>query len=200
MDRHYFNEIVGLRLYLALWVAIGHGMQTSGIIVPHNPIQAVLLNGHAAVVLFMIVSGFVITNLLIDKQEPYTPYIVRRFFRLYPAYVVAALIGYLVSGLWVDVVTQVPWHDIAGWKTYAQSIIELEEEVRENLPWHLAAHAVMLHGLIPVEILNRAAMLSCPPPGAYRSSGNSISWRLWCWRRHAGPFGLSRLRPSRSCC
>lgn len=174
MNKHYFNEIVGLRTYLAVWVAVGHGMQTAGIVVPHNPIQTILLNGHAAVVLFMIVSGFVITNLLLDKQEAYAPYIVRRFFRLYPAYVIAALVGYLVSGLWVDVVTQVPWQGIPGWNDYAQSIIDLDYEVRENLPWHLAAHAVMLHGLIPVEVLDRAAMTFLPAAWSI-----SLEWQFY---------------------
>ena len=81
----YFNDIVGLRCFIALWVAVGHGLQTSGYLKPTNALMKPLLNGHAAVVVFMIVSGFVITSLLMVKSERYPRYITRRFFRLYPA-------------------------------------------------------------------------------------------------------------------
>lgn len=46
-DKVYFDEIVGLRTFLALWVAIGHGLQTSGFVKATNPVMALLLNGDA---------------------------------------------------------------------------------------------------------------------------------------------------------
>ncbi len=104
----YFTEIVGLRIYLAAWVAIGHALQLAGFLKATNPLLRILLSGHDAVILFMIVSGFVITNLLVAKQEPYLPYITRRFFRLFPAYVLACVAGYLLIDDWAYIVDTVP--------------------------------------------------------------------------------------------
>jgi peptidoglycan/LPS O-acetylase OafA/YrhL len=45
---------------------------------------------------FMVLSGFVITQLLILKKEPYGTFILRRYMRLIPAFAVGSLLGILV--------------------------------------------------------------------------------------------------------
>lgn len=170
----FFHEIVGLRIYVALWVAIGHGLQLSGFMVGSNPVTKFLLSGHAAVVVFMIVSGFVITNLLLGKQESYPRYIVRRFFRLYPAYVVCCIAGYLLTDDWLALVREVPWQDAAGWRRYVGSIAELDLERTVNFWPHFGLHATMLHGVVPDQVLNRAAMTFLPVAWSI-----SLEWQFY---------------------
>jgi len=170
----FFHEIVGLRIYLALWVAIGHGLQLSGLMAGSNPVLKFFLNGHAAVALFMIVSGFVITNLLLAKRESYPRYIVRRFFRLYPAYVVCCIAGYFLADDWLAIVREVPWQDAAGWQAYARSIAELDHEITSNFWPHFGLHATMIHGAVPDQVLNRAAMTFLPAAWSI-----SLEWQFY---------------------
>lgn len=170
----FFDEIVGLRIYLALWVAVGHALQMSGFLEPSNPLLGILLNGHAAVVVFMIVSGFVITNLLLVKQEGYGRYITRRFFRLFPAYVFCCVVGYFLADDWARLMPAVSWANSTGWQAYAASVYEIYDEVTLNVWPHLALHAVMLHGAIPDQILNRAAMTFLPAAWSI-----SLEWQFY---------------------
>lgn len=170
----YFDQIVGLRLYMALWVCLGHGLQLAGFLERSNPLLKVALNGHSAVLVFIIISGFVITNLILSKNESYPRYIIRRFFRLYPAYVVCCVLGFLLSGAWSDIVQQVPWQDMAGWQGYASLIFELESEAKGNFLPHFLWHSVMLHGIVPVEVLPRAAMTFLPAAWSI-----SLEWQFY---------------------
>lgn len=170
----FFNEIVGLRAWLALWVAMGHGLELSGFLRRTNPVLKFLLDGHAAVVVFMIVSGFVITNLILTKQEAYPQYITRRFFRLFPAYFVCCIFGFLLAGPWLTVVRDVPWQDAAGWADYSRSIFELNDQVKNNFLPHFLLHLTMLHGLVPAEILNRSAMTFVPAAWSI-----SLEWQFY---------------------
>jgi len=169
----FFTDIVGLRIYLALWVAVGHGLQLSGFLERSNPLFSLLLRGHDAVILFMIVSGFVITNLLIVKQESYSRYIVRRFFRLYPAFVLACVAGYLLIDDWYFIVQNVPWQS-AAWSSYSRGIGELQAQATTNLPPHMIAHALMIHGAIPNEVLSRSAMTLLPAAWSI-----SLEWQFY---------------------
>jgi peptidoglycan/LPS O-acetylase OafA/YrhL len=130
-------------------VAIEHGLQLSGFMEGSNPLLKLFLNGHAAVVVFMIVSGFVVPNLLLGKQESYPQYIVRRFFQLYPAYVICCIVGYFLADYWLALVRAVPWREAAGWQSYVGSIAELEFERSVNFWPHFGLHATMLRGLVP---------------------------------------------------
>lgn len=169
----FFYEIVGLRTYLALWVAVSHGLQSAGYLQESNLALKFLLDGHTPVVIFIIVSGFVITNLIITKDEPYPQYIIRRFFRLFPAFFICCVIGLLISGTWSEFVRQVPWQD-SLWEKYSRSIFELENEVKENFIKHSILHITMLHGLVPVEILNRASMTFLPAAWSI-----SLEWQFY---------------------
>ena len=94
--------------------------------------------GGVAVDGFMILSGFVMTQLLLSKDQPYGKYIIRRFMRLMPAFAVCILITFLLRGL-----------------TYGHVPEEVGREISETkyVWWHLGAHALMLHGVVPGVIL-----------------------------------------------
>ena len=75
-----FAPIEGLRAWLAWGVFFGHIVLFAGLSRLGIPRGA----GEVAsdcVQVFIIVSGFVITHLLLAQQESYASYIARRFFR-----------------------------------------------------------------------------------------------------------------------
>jgi peptidoglycan/LPS O-acetylase OafA/YrhL len=152
---------------------LGHGLQISGYLSLKGPLE-ILLKGGAAVTIFIIISGFVITHLLLRGRDTYPEYIVRRFFRLYPAYFMCGLAGFLISGMWPSVVHSVPWETAEGWSAYAKTIDEISFETRHNALPHIALHAVMLHGLVPNEVLNHAAWTLLSPAWSL-----SLEWQFY---------------------
>lgn len=101
----HLPELDALRGAAALVVLLNHGQQTwiaagapSWIAHPrHNPLVYLLVNGHASVILFFLLSGFVLTlPQLRERAQPYPQFILRRFLRIYPPFFVAlavALVG-----------------------------------------------------------------------------------------------------------
>jgi peptidoglycan/LPS O-acetylase OafA/YrhL len=80
-----FPELEGLRAYFALTVVVGHIFEFMPYKLP-GPIKTVLSPGYP-VQNFMVLRGFVITHLLIVKQEAYSAYLTRRAARLLPIYI-----------------------------------------------------------------------------------------------------------------
>jgi peptidoglycan/LPS O-acetylase OafA/YrhL len=174
MQREFFAPVVGLRAYLALWVAIGHALVLAGFQKQQNALIAFLLRSDAAVSVFIVLSGFVITNLLVTGREAYGPYIVRRFFRLFPAYAVCCVLGFVTLPYWVSAVRSVPWHDAPAWHDYRAMVEEIATETWLR-PWpHLVLHATMLHGVVPAEVLNRAATTFLPAAWSI-----SLEWQFY---------------------
>lgn len=169
----HFSALEGLRAWLAIWVAIGHGLQTSGYLTLSG-IGSLLLAGDAAVHVFIILSGFVISHLLISRRERYIPYITRRFFRLFPAYFFACALGYGAMHLWPEVVTNVSWAEAPGWAAYKESVLEIAGQSLNNTIAHGLLHLTMLHGIVPTEILPRAAMTFLPAAWSV-----SLEWQFY---------------------
>src|ERR1700761_6670467 len=55
--------------------------------------------GRSAVILFFVLSGFVLAYSLNKNPLPYSGYVVKRVFRIYPTFLVAILISYLLHSL-----------------------------------------------------------------------------------------------------
>lgn len=168
---HHFAPIEGLRGYLALWVAIGHGMQTAGFLTLPGPLK-LLMAGEQAVFVFVILSGFVITNLLLQDKERYGAYITRRFFRLFPAFVAACAAGYLVMPLWVEVVQHTAFRQDGS--AYATRLYEIANQTRQHTGIHALWHALMLHGLLPNEWLSVSSMTFLPAAWSI-----SLEWQFY---------------------
>jgi peptidoglycan/LPS O-acetylase OafA/YrhL len=67
---------------------------------PGTSPEHVITFSSPSVLVFVIVSGlFVITHVILQKQESYWPYITRRFFRIFPLFAVTCVIGFFTSGL-----------------------------------------------------------------------------------------------------
>ena len=144
-------EIEGLRAILAWWVVADHCLGVSGYEKGKIPFLASMAReGAFAVQVFIIISGFVIFHLLDQRKEGYWKFIIRRFFRLYPLFLVTGLIGVLL----------LPWvrhHYIAwaGFFTPATALTEVQriDSISQHLPWHILARIPMLHGVIPSHLL-----------------------------------------------
>jgi peptidoglycan/LPS O-acetylase OafA/YrhL len=97
---------------------------------------------------FVVLSGFVITQLLVTKKEPYGLFIFRRFMRLFPAFAVCIAIALLLRPV-----------------TLGRVPNELVREASEGrfFWWHLGAHVSLLHGLIPSAWLPESQFAFLPP-------------------------------------
>jgi peptidoglycan/LPS O-acetylase OafA/YrhL len=135
------TRLDGLRGVLAVYVMLGHAL-------PFTDLPAVLAtpfrHGEAAVDLFFAISGLVIVNSLERFNGAFWPFMAARAKRLLPVYfLVLAASVLLLAG---DPLPAMPWvggegHDI------------LEAVAPAGLGWHIAAHALLLHGLIPQTVL-----------------------------------------------
>jgi peptidoglycan/LPS O-acetylase OafA/YrhL len=100
---------------------------------------------------FIVLSGFIITQLLITKKEPYITFIFRRFMRLFPAFAVCLTIALLARPFTLG--TMLP----------TQYQIELDASENHFFWWHLATHVSLIHGLIPQIWLPLSSLAFLPP-------------------------------------
>lgn len=122
-----------------------------------------------AVDVFVILSGFVITHLLETQPMSYLQFIGRRFFRLYPVFLLCLVLGLLTFSATYEVYRE--FSQKVG--SSAQSL-EIWKIHRENLLAYFAVSASMLHGAIPNAWLPHA---QCPfdPPGW----SISLEWQFY---------------------
>jgi peptidoglycan/LPS O-acetylase OafA/YrhL len=135
--------------------------------------------GASAVAGFIILSGFVITQLLVTKRETYGVFVFRRFMRLFPAFAICLAFALLIRPLTVGTI-----------QSATNPLIEASEN--QFFWWHLATHACLMHGLIPAIWLPRGEF-------AFLIPGWSISLEfqlylvapllLW-WLARSGAKGL----------
>lgn len=147
-----FDSLEGLRAPLAWWVVISHLLQHAAVR-PREISESFswLYFGLLPVYGFMILSGFVIAHLIIQKREPYPQYIFRRFMRLAPLLIVAILFAYLLTffsirSLWPN----------------------------EQLASKLLAEISLFHGLVPEEAYRRGSMQFSPQAWSI-----SLEWQFY---------------------
>jgi peptidoglycan/LPS O-acetylase OafA/YrhL len=140
----YVKEFEGLRGLMAIWVLIGHW--AISIPVSFGLPDAKFYNGYAVDV-FVMLSGFAIFSLLESRHEPYGPYLLRRFFRIFPVYLFYLGISVLLQSEMRDAFTGGP----------AAFMDDRRLAILDNTAahwWqHLVAHLTLLHGLIPETLL-----------------------------------------------
>lgn len=166
-----FEGLDGARGALAWLVVLDHLVLLSGATTLKPWVHSLMAPGGYAVLVFVILSGFVITHLLLNRPEPYRAYLVRRFFRLYPAYFVALTASFVVVAAFSHLQTSMPWADpnAAGHaRTY------LNEAAAGRVPLQAVAHLLMLHGLIPSSILPDSQYLFLTPAWSL-----SLEWQFY---------------------
>lgn len=139
-----FASLEGLRAWMAWWVVFGHVLQISGSPswMPQRFAQ-LMLRGDAAVHVFVILSGFVISHLILNKAESYSTYIRRRFFRLFPLYLTCLVFAWLVIDQYRFAYLELPF------STQIEMRADRLAETEAHSVLHWLAHLSMLHGAIP---------------------------------------------------
>jgi peptidoglycan/LPS O-acetylase OafA/YrhL len=85
------NNFTLLRVVLALFVVLGHFKTLPGV----NPAHGIFGYADFAVDAFFVVSGYLVTGSF-DKQPHVSGFYVRRFFRVYPLYLVVVIVQAVV--------------------------------------------------------------------------------------------------------
>lgn len=140
----HIKEYDALRGLMALWVLLGHWASTVPI---HNVLFQRRFFNEYAVDVFIILSGFAITTLILAKQESYKAYITRRFFRIFPAYLFYLAISMMLAewalGLWSG--------SPSGSMQSAR--IEIAQDSLTYFGAHTFFHLLGLHSLVPPALL-----------------------------------------------
>ncbi|MBK8030561.1 MAG: acyltransferase [Chloroflexi bacterium] len=98
----YFPGLNTLRLYAALSVVLGHIIQNN-LVSAHTGwvLNFFIMSGYDAVTLFFVISGFLITYLLLNERSEngsisVKNFLLRRFLRIQPVYFVVLLLSILL--------------------------------------------------------------------------------------------------------
>ncbi len=168
---------------MAWWVVLGHFLIESGFRGAWLPsLGRLATSAGYAVDIFVILSGFVITHLLATQPVSYREFITRRFFRLYPLFLAALIVGL------------VTFH--AVYTDYFQFAKLVQSDAQTAEMWagyqsHFVAHALvsltMLHGAIPTVWLPNAQAAFVSPAWSV-----SLEWQfylaipalLWAFKRY----------------
>ncbi|RYY76143.1 MAG: acyltransferase [Gammaproteobacteria bacterium] len=154
-----FKCIESLRAYMAWWVVLSHGVGLIGIYDTgssfFNLFMKLITWATMPVNIFIIVSGFVITHLLLNKKENYSVYITRRFFRIFPIYIFCILLAIFLANL-----RDIAYLDVSFLPDKSGRIATFAAQ-NEHFWTHFFLHITMLHGLVPDSLLphNTSAFL-----------------------------------------
>lgn len=164
-----FNSIEGLRGWLAWTVVFSHIVVASNLYA--KGVGLVLDRaGGTSVMIFVIISGFVITHLLIEKHESYGLYIFRRFMRIFPLFAVTCVIGYFSLPVLVEASSRLPWRDAPLFTSHSEAV---HSQIAYFWP-NFFAHLTMMHGAISENILPRSAIVFNSPAWSF-----SLEWQFY---------------------
>ena len=168
-----FTSLESLRAWMAWWVVVVHAINLAGLRdIPGSLILTKLARlatgADTAVNVFMILSGFVITHLILAKQEPYRQYIVRRWFRIFPIFLFCLLLALAVQPLYLHMYEASPWvHNFTQKLTRA--------ELQNTYFWqHFLMHLAMLHGILPDTIFPYSSSTILAPAWSL-----SLEWQFY---------------------
>jgi peptidoglycan/LPS O-acetylase OafA/YrhL len=146
-----FYAIEGLRGWLAWTVVLAHLAYASGIYT-HGIGQRLGNAGSPAVIVFIIVSGFVIAHLITERPESYRIYLLRRFMRVFPLFAVTCVIGYFAYDVDAATLTKVSYAADPGF-FFGSYISRIAASDHRYFWLHILAHLAMLHGAIADKLL-----------------------------------------------
>ena len=148
------DHLQSLRGILALWIFICHSFafalrgQEFGII---SKIVYFLPSGTQTVNIFIILSGFVISMVLVEKKESLKQFYIRRVFRIYPVYVIALVIAFILFPWMIsDVLKVLPWEDSSTY--YTELIAKTESSWSKG--WFIFwLQLLNIQGMVPHTVL-----------------------------------------------
>jgi peptidoglycan/LPS O-acetylase OafA/YrhL len=183
-----FSAVDGLRGWLAWTVVLCHLSLISNIYAKGLG-PGLVKAGSASVLVFLIISGFVITHLHLERPEPYGDYLLRRFMRIFPLFAFTCVIGYFTSDIGVYTLSHVPWSAEPGFAPFAISTKEISELDHQFPGANALAHLAMMHGTISNNILPFS-------PFAFNAPAWSLSleWQFYL----VAPFAIALARHPRT--
>src|ERR1700761_4135915 len=175
-----FPGLDGLRGWLAWTVVLDHVVFFSGFGLPWISRAEAQLAGVCAVMIFVILSGFVITHLVLEKKEPYGLYIARRALRIYPVYLLALLMGVATTFLiFRTFLTPEGAMDPAAMATLAYpepDVLMYDHAALQGSSYlaHLGLHLALLHGLVSQAFLPHSQLMFLSPAWSL-----SLEWQFY---------------------
>jgi peptidoglycan/LPS O-acetylase OafA/YrhL len=99
------EQLDSVRGLAALVVLISHLPLIGMPLLATNMLKALgIINGHAAVVIFFVLSGFVLSIPFFKQNKiEYTPYLIKRIFRIYMPYAIAVIFALFLSQMFYSV-------------------------------------------------------------------------------------------------
>ncbi len=148
-----FSGFDGLRGWLAWTVVLCHVAFFTGLMQRYPMLKPLQPAGDLAVSIFIILSGFVITHLVLAKAEPYGTYIKRRFLRIFPIYGVALALGFVTTFLNFHTFLDAPPADVFPMTEVGRLALQRHALDGSGLWTNLGLHLVMLHGAVSSNVV-----------------------------------------------
>ena len=164
-----FQGLEGLRGVLA-WAVVFSHLACFSDVYTHGFGALLARLGLPSVLIFVIISGFVITHAIIERPEPYRSYLTRRFMRFfhYSRLPQRSAISPVMSKCLRSHASPIP----AIPSSTSGLVNGIASSNHQNFWLHVLAHLTMLHGAISDGVLPFSSYAFNIPPGAYRLSGN----------------------------
>ena len=165
-----FKGIEGARAWLAWTVVFSHIVQLSGLAGLAPRATVLTYAGDDAVRIFIIISGFVITNLLLVKKESYALYIARRGLRIFPAYLICLFLAIMIAPLSYEALGNYVFTLPVQQKHFIDQAVQYHDRL---LP-HLLAHLTLIQGAIPNSVMPESEYMFLPPAWSL-----SLEWQFY---------------------
>lgn len=120
--KNYLPGLNTFRFFAALLVILSHGQQSlSKLNIYNGKVASILQRGRDGVEFFFVLSGFLITYLLVNeiqktKNVSIKAFYLRRVFRIWPLYFLLITIGLLVLGICYPMLYHKPYFEFPIWK------------------------------------------------------------------------------------
>lgn len=147
-----FTAVEGLRGWLAWAVVFSHISQSLGMEMGGGHWVWFGRAGDTAVFTFIAISGFVIAGLVLDKHEPWPTYILRRAFRIFPAYWIAYAFALAVLPFAIAALTHMPWSRDPAF-TFDDLLLGWSQTMAQHHWAQIILHAALLQGVVPDNVL-----------------------------------------------
>ncbi len=162
-------ELESLRGVMAGWVVVGHVLKLVEPPGGGNALVRLLERNDLAVEVFIILSGFVIFSLLDNSSEGYWRFLMRRFMRLFPAYIVCFSVACVLAPWNVAALQGLPWQS-----DYVLRSTRFLTEAQHYLLPNIATHLVMLQGLVPASLIPYGEFAFLSPAWSI-----SVEWQFY---------------------